>query len=75
MNTKQCEKCIYYSGNSAKRKSTVNKSQYCCTYYLDTGMRRERDGDICLSRKEGQRTRGAWDMPATSASTLAGYKT
>ena len=37
----------------------------CCHHLLDTGKRRERIGDVCLSKKEGKHKRGPnpFDIP------------
>ena len=67
MNTEQCNGCKYWQFLSGLNCNA-------CHYLVDTGKLRERNGDICLSRKKGGRKRGSWDMPTTYASTYAGYK-
>lgn len=70
-NTKQCKKgCEYW-----RFMSGLNCNG--CHYLHDTGKRVQKDADgkcLCYT-PENKKKRKAWDMPATSASTLSGYKT
>ena len=45
--TGQCYGCVYWRGIS----NTYPGKDRCCHHLLDTGKRRERNGDRCLSKK------------------------
>lgn len=57
----ECEGCVYWRGLSPTNASEGK----CCHHLLDTGKRRERFGDMCLSKKEGKYKRGPhpFDVP------------
>ncbi len=49
MNTKQCAKCKYWRTGGGGCGS--ERAFKFCHFLLVTGMRRERNGDECMSRK------------------------
>ena len=57
----RCVGCTYWRPIAPTAVSSIK----CCHHLLDTGKRREVDGDICLSRKEGKHVRRAhpFDVP------------
>lgn len=52
---------MYWRGLSPSNPAEGN----CCHHLLDTGKRRKRFGDMCLSKKEGKYKRGPnpFDVP------------
>lgn len=60
MNTKQCKGCAYWNSGTGDKQCLK-----FCHYMLLTGKRRERDGDLCLSRTEKKqpRRRDPFDVP------------
>lgn len=57
----ECENCVYWRA----LYKTGEVSTKCCHYCLDTGKKRKRIGDMCLSKKEDKRGRrpNAFDIP------------
>lgn len=52
-----CEGCVYHR--------RLDSELLCCHYLLDTGKRREKNGDVCLSRSEEREEKTApFDIPA-----------
>ena len=57
----ECDGCMYWRDVYVSGKG----GEKCCHHLLDTGKRRERIGDVCLSKKEGKHKRGPnpFDIP------------
>ena len=57
-----CEGCVYHRPIS----QTYGGSDKVCHFMLDTGRRRGRKGDICLSRSETKKVKiHKFDIPAS----------
>ena len=58
MNREQCRRCVHF------KTLTMGNSIQACHYMLDTGMRRDREGDKCLSREtKREAKRRSFDAP------------
>ena len=56
-----CEGCVYYRPFNRAGSEKL----FCCHYLLDNGKRREKNGDICLSRsEEREKNDNPFDIPA-----------
>lgn len=54
MNTERCRGCVYWKSLNGG----PGECSKACHYLLETGLRREREGDRCLCRKAKCRTKG-----------------
>ena len=59
MERNRCAGCKYY-------RRLGNDHAMCCNYLLDTGRRRERDGDECLSYEPKRKKRVSGSAPKTA---------
>ena len=56
-----CEGCVYHRPFNRGYSEDIR----CCHYLLETGRRREKNGDICLSRsEEREKNDNPFDIPA-----------